>query len=466
MTLSSFIRNALEQKTGKRIRLWDFKKELERTMEILQMGSQELLEYIQETLQENPVLESEERRQPEESPEDALLRRKLEWLESTDVQNRWYHQEDAQDLSDLTVGAVGADPGEESLYYYLRSQIQFETLPKPLAAAVRCVLESLSGNGYLDDPIADLATHAGVDEKTMERAVELVQALEPAGVGARNLSECLCLQLTRRGETGLPLTIADRYLEAMSKDHYNLIARETGASREDIQAACKVIRSLNPRPGAGFAPREALGYITPDLVVVSFEDHFEILSNAYYFPSLKVSSYYQQLMRSTDESQVKDYLTNKVRQAKWVVNSVEQRRSTLMACANCIVERQESFFRRGPGHLRPMTLADVAQALEVHESTVSRAVKDKYLQCAHGVFPLGYFFSRALPTGSGGDSVSAEQAKSAIKKLIAAEDKKKPLSDQKLCQLLTEQGIEISRRTVAKYRDELGISSTSGRKQF
>ena len=435
-------------------------------MEILQMGSQELLEYIQETLQENPVLESEERRQPEESPEDALLRRKLEWLESTDVQNRWYHQEDAQDLSDLTVGAVGADPGEESLYYYLRSQIQFETLPKPLAAAVRCVLESLSGNGYLDDPIADLATHAGVDEKTMERAVELVQALEPAGVGARNLSECLCLQLTRRGETGLPLTIADRYLEAMSKDHYNLIARETGASREDIQAACKVIRSLNPRPGAGFAPREALGYITPDLVVVSFEDHFEILSNDYYFLSLKVSSYYHQLMRSTDESQVKDYLTNKVRQAKWVVSSVEQRRSTLMACANCIVERQESFFRRGPGHLRPMTLADVAQALDVHESTVSRAVKDKYLQCAHGVFPLGYFFSRALPAGNGGDSVSAEQAKSAIKKLIAAEDKKKPLSDQKLCQLLTEQGIEISRRTVAKYRDELGISSTSGRKQF
>ena len=435
-------------------------------MEILQMGSQELLEYIQETLQENPVLESEERRQPQESPEDALLRRKLEWLESTDVQNRWYHQEDAQDLSDLTVGAVGADPGEESLYYYLRSQIQFETLPKPLAEAVQCVLESLSGNGYLDDPIADLATHAGVDEKTVERAVELVQALEPAGVGARNLSECLCLQLTRRGETGLPLTIADRYLEAMSKDHYNLIARETGASREDIQAACKVIRSLNPRPGAGFAPREALGYITPDLVVVSFEDHFEILSNDYYFPSLKVSSYYHQLMRSTDESQVKDYLTNKVRQAKWVVSSVEQRRSTLLACANCIVERQEAFFRHGPGHLRPMTLADVASALEVHESTISRAVKDKYLQCAHGVFPLGYFFSRALPAGSGGDSVSAEQAKSAIKKLIAAEDKKKPLSDQKLCQLLSEQGIGISRRTVAKYRDELGISSTSGRKQF
>lgn len=434
-------------------------------MEILQMGSQELLEYIQETLQENPVLESEERRQPQESTEDALLRRKLEWLESTDVQNRWYHKEDAQDLSDLAVGSTGADPGEESLYYYLRSQIRFETLPPPLAAAVGCVLESLSGNGYLDEPASDLAAHAGVDEGTVERAVELVQALEPAGVGARSLSECLSLQLVRRGETGLPLTIAARYLEAMGKDHYNLIAKETGESREQVQEACKVIRSLNPRPGAGFAPREALGYITPDLVVVSFEDHFEILSNDYYFPTLKVSSYYHQLMRSTDESQVKDYLTGKLRQARWVVRSVEQRRSTLMACANCIVERQEAFFRRGPGNLRPMTLSDVAQVLDVHESTVSRAVKDKYLQCAHGVFPLGYFFSRALPAG-GGEGVSAEQAKITLKALIEGEDRKKPLSDQKLCALLAEQGIEISRRTVAKYRDELGIPSTSGRKEF
>lgn len=136
-----------------------------------------------------------------------------------------------------------------------------------------------------------------------------------------------------------------------------------------------------------------------------------------------------------------------------------------MRCADCIVERQEDFFRRGPGHLRPMTLADVAQVLEVHESTVSRAVKDKYLQCAHGVFPLGYFFSRALSAGTG-EGISAEQVKTALKKLIAEENKKKPLSDQKLCELLAAQGIGISRRTVAKYRDELGIASTSGRKEF
>ena len=153
-----------------------------------------------------------------------------------------------------------------------------------------------------------------------------------------------------------------------------------------------------------------MGYITPDLVVVSFEDHFEILANDYFFPTLKVSSYYHQLMRSTDEAQVRDYLTGKLRQARWVVRSVEQRRSTLLSCANCIVDRQEAFFRHGPGHLRPMnSLADVAAVLDVHESTVSRAVKDKYLQCAHGVFPLGYFFTRALPSG-GSEGVSTERA--------------------------------------------------------
>ena len=434
-------------------------------MEILQMGSQELLEYIQETLQENPVLESEEQRPIADSGEDGLLRRKLEWLAATDNQNRWYHREDARDLSDTLPGASGADPGEENLYYHLRSQIDFDALPTELAAAVELVLQSLNGNGWLDEAEEDLALHGGTDRETVLAAVELVQSLEPAGVGARSLSECLSLQLVRQGETGLPLTIARTYLEEMGKDHYNLIAKETGATREEIQAACRVIRSLNPRPGSGFAPGEQVEYITPDLVAVKVEDGFELVSNDSFFPTLRVSSYYHRLMKETEEEQVREYLSGKVRQAKWVLRSVEQRRHTLLSCAQCIAERQTDFFRLGPGHLHPLTLADVAQALEVHESTVSRAVKDKYLQCDHGVFPLSYFFSRAVPA-SGGDSVSAEQAKSVLRQLIAGEDRRKPLSDQKLVALLEEEGIAISRRTVAKYRDELGIPSTSGRKEF
>lgn len=429
-------------------------------MEVLQMGAQELLSYLAETMQENPVLESEE---PYRQDEDmSQLRRKLEWLESTDVQNRWYHQQDAQETQN-PLDRSAADPMEESLYYYLKSQVRFERLPGPVARTADYLMESLDSNGWLDEPLSDAAARLRVSEKTAEQALRVVQSLEPAGVGARSLAECLRLQLERRGETGLALTIVSQYLEAMSRDRYNLISRETGAGRAEVSRACALIRSLNPRPGMGFATRENLRYITPDLVVVNFEDHFEILTNDSYLPSLRLSGYYSQLYKETGDEQVKDYLNGKLRQAKWIISSVEQRRTTLMNCARCIVDHQERFFRQGPGHLRPMLLADVAGELDIHESTVSRAVRDKYIQCAHGVFPLGYFFSRSL---GGSEETSPDQAKTLLRALIDGEDRKKPLSDQKLSQLLEERGVSISRRTVAKYRDELGIASTAGRKEF
>ena len=170
------------------------------------------------------------------------------------------------------------------------------------------------------------------------------------------------------------------------------------------------------------------------------------------------------MLKDSEDSEVKEYLMGKVRQAKWVVRSIEQRRSTLLQCAEHILELQEDFFRHGPGHLKPMSLADIAQRVGVHESTVSRTVKDKYIQCASGVYPLSYFFSRSL--GGSADAASPDAAKALLKKLIAGEDKKKPLSDQKLCELMSREGCELSRRTVAKYRDELGIPSTTGRKQY
>ena len=274
-------------------------------------------------------------------------------------------------------------------------------------------------------------------------------------------------QLLRRheGDT-LALQIVDHWLDALSKNRYNLIARALEVSQEEVRTACELIRSLNPRPGTGFASRENLTYITPDVIVVSFPDHFELLTNDYFFPTLNISSYYCRLLKESDDAEVKDYLTGKVRQAKWVVRSIDQRRSTLMECAKCILELQEPFFRKGPGHLIPLSLADVAGRLGVHESTVSRSVKDKYIQCSMGVYPLSYFFSRSLGDRAGGGSSSPDFAKAMIKRLIAAEDKRKPLSDQKLCALMAQEGCELSRRTVAKYRDELNIPSTTGRRQY
>ncbi|MCI8526913.1 MAG: RNA polymerase factor sigma-54 [Oscillospiraceae bacterium] len=437
------------------------------SMEILQMGSQELLEYIEEAVQENPVLEPSENY--DRLDEFSTLKRKLEWLESTDPQNRYYHQQDTEEEDDPLRNYGMVEDQEDNLYYYVSSQIRVLDLEPELMEAAIFLVESLNQNGWLDEDVPTLAQALGGSEELVCRALEVVQSLEPAGVAARDLAECLHLQLIRRTPVNrLALSIVDKYLDPLSKNRYGLIARELKATPEEVREACDLIRSLNPRPGTGFAARENLTYINPDIIVVNFPDHFELLTNDYFFPSLHISGYYTKLMKEdTDDAQLKEYLTGKVRQAKWVVRSIEQRRSTLMSCAECILELQEAFFRKGPGHLVPMSLADVADRLGVHESTVSRAVKEKYIQCSMGVYPLSYFFSRSLGSPSpSGESSSPDAAKALLKKLIAEEDKRKPLSDQKLCELMCAQGCALSRRTVAKYRDELNIPSTPGRKQY
>ncbi|NCB63513.1 MAG: RNA polymerase sigma-54 factor [Clostridia bacterium] len=438
------------------------------SMEILQMGSQELLEYIENQVQENPILEVEEKDGPPD--ETAVLQRKLEWLEAGDVQNRVYHQQDSEDDGTDPISNYGsADEMEENLCFYVLSQLESLDLEAELMAACRYLVESLDQNGWLDESVESIAAQLAKPVTLVEAALREVQELEPAGVAARNLSECLMLQLERRGEAGtLAEAIARDYLDPLSKNRYGLIAKELGVTQEEVREACELIRTLNPRPGSGFASRENLVYINPDLFVVNFPDHFELLTNDYFFPNLGISSYYCRMMKDTDESEVKDYLADKVRQAKWVVHSIEQRRGTLMKCAECLLDLQERFFRRGPGHLVPMSLGDIAERVGVHESTVSRAVKDKYIQCSSGVYPLSYFFSRCLGTKRADhqDTSSPDFAKALLKKLIAGEDKKKPLSDQKLCELMEQEKCAISRRTVAKYRDELNIPSTTGRKQY
>lgn len=437
------------------------------SMNLLQMDAMELRDYLQEQFQENPALELEPPVRPAEGDRDSggdALLQKLEWLHTSDVQNSWYNREDAREAGGRFPEPPDAASGGESLYAHLHAQLP--ELPSALSAAAELVLKSLDSAGRLEDSPEALAAHAGLPAAVVEEAVRLVQGLDPAGVAARDLSQCLCLQLIRRGETGLPLRIAQSYLEDMGQDHYHRIAQATGAGREEVQAACRLIRSLDPRPGAAFGPEGPAQYVIPDLAVVAEAGRLEVVLNDAFLPTLRVSSYYYQLMKHTDDAQVRDYLSQKVHQARWLLRSIEQRQSTLLSCARCIVAWQVSFFRLGPDHLRPMSLADIAGQLDIHGSTVSRAVRGKYLQCAFGVYPLKHFFGGALPGAGGADGVSAQRAKCALRALIDGEDKRTPLSDQKLCQLLAARGVELSRRTVAKYRDELGIPSTFGRKQL
>ncbi len=433
------------------------------SMEVLQMSSQELLEYLENAFQENPVLELQEGGDAPEEVDD--LSRRLEWLEANDPQNRDYHRQDAEDSVDPLRGLSAAEQGEGTLYLHLLSQMSQMELDGETAACARFLAASLNGSGWLEEELSTLAAELGVPRAAAERALSVVQSLDPAGVGARNLSECLRLQLIRRDPVDqLAVQVAEEYLEDMAKSRYGLIARALGTGQEQARRACEVIRTLDPRPGMAFAPPERTMYITPDVIVTGSPGRFELLVNDRSFPSLHLSSYYIRLLRESDDKQVRDYLTDKMRRARWTIRAVEQRQGTLIDCAQCILELQEEFFCHGPGHLRPLTLADVAARVGVHESTVSRAVNGKYLQCVMGTYPLSYFFSRRLGPGTDGRSNSPDGAKALLKRLIAEEDRHRPLSDQKLCQRMTQEGCVLSRRTVAKYRDELGIPGACGRK--
>lgn len=434
------------------------------SVEVLQMTSQELLGYLETTVQENPVLELEEYHDAPDEGED--LCRKLEWLESNDAQNRDYHCQDSLPDADPMRNRGRVDCSGESLYGHLRAQLELMTLEEGAADCARFLTACLDSRGWLAEDLTALAQELCVPEQLLERALAVVQSLEPAGVGARDLSECLCLQLLRRAPVDrLALDIARKYLEAVSKSRYGLISHALGVSQEEVRRACDVIRSLDPHPGAAFAAHEEPVYITPDITIVSNDGQFELLPNDRFFPSLSISPYYARLLQESEDEQVRDYLTAKVQQAKWMIRAIEQRRNTLMACARCILELQEDFFRLGQGHLKPMSLMDVAERIGAHESTVCRAVNGKYLQCAKGTFPLSYFFSRRLSGAQGDADVSVDAAKALLKRLISEEDKRRPLSDQKLCERMEREGCALARRTVAKYRDELGIPGASGRRR-
>ena len=298
----------------------------------------------------------------------------------------------------------------------------------------------------------------------MERALEVLQSLEPAGVAARDLSECLRLQLLRlRPVDKLALTIATDHLDALAKHHYGYIARQLGADQEAVERSCRLIRTLNPRPASGFESPEHVVYITPDVIATVRGGRLELVVNDRIVPVLGISAYYIRMLKAGDAPEVREYLTEKVRQAKYLLQAVEQRKSTLLACARCIAEIQQDFFRKGAGSLVPMSLQDVARRVGIHESTVSRAVGNKYLQCPSGLYPFRVFFSRGLGGETGGKA-SPDAAKALLKELIQQEDKARPLSDQKLCGCMAARGCAISRRTVAKYRGELQIPGMSQRR--
>lgn len=427
--------------------------QLLQSMEVLQMTSQELLEYLGRAVEENPLLDQEDNRGLEAYEE---LRQKASWIDSGVYGSTFTHAEN-------TLPERGAvDRETESLSAFLIDQLERKKLPKPLLALSKYIAELVDEDGYLTQEDLDGLLELKVPHPLIDEALETVQGLDPPGIGARSLSECLLLQLARQETTSpLVMDIVSRFLPELSRKHYGPICRELGLSIEAVQDAEKIIAALEPHPGRAFQPSEPTIYVRPDVFVVEIDGGLQVVLNEYYLPRVSISDYYARLLKESDEKDTKDYLRQKMQQAKWLLDSLDRRSVTLRRCADAILSAQYPFFAGETDSLAPMSLSSLAGSLELHPSTISRAIRGKYLQCRQGTYPLRYFFSRAISS----QGPSRQAVKQKLLALVKQEDPKHPLSDQQLCQLLADSGILIARRTVAKYRIELGICSSSARKR-
>ena len=427
--------------------------QLLQSMEVLQMNSQELLEYLGKLSEENPTLELSDA--PDLRSSFAELRQKASWLDAGTFGATFTHEEG----SAMEPGAL--DRELDSLSAFLCDQLERKRLSKPLLALSKYLAEMVDEDGYLAQEDLDGLTEMKIPQAMVDQALDLLQSLEPAGVGARDLSECLVLQLSRQ-EKAVPyaMDIAARFLTELSRKHYGPISKALGITVSEIQAAEKAIAALEPHPGRAFQPAEPTVYARPDVFIVELEGELRVMLNEYYLPRISINGYYSDLARESDDPEARTYLKEKLRQTKWLLESLERRGSTLRRCAQAVLDTQRAFFEGRTTELAPMSLSSLAGILELHSSTVSRAVRDKFLQCRQGTYPLRYFFSRSV----GLQGMSRQAVKQRLMLHLKDEDPAHPLSDQTLCKLLEQEGIPLARRTVAKYRSELGIGSSTARR--
>ncbi len=416
------------------------------SMNILQVNTQELGEYLSRQAEENPVLEED----PDFDPMRA-------W-QALQTAAPWASACAPGELPE------GVSPEEtDTLALFLRDQITRSGLPKPLEALCLYLAELLDPRGYLPEEELEALLETGVPEPLLRQGIAALQSLEPPGIAAGSLGECLSLQLDRLpGDQSLPRAMVTGYLEALSKGHYAAIAKALDVSISAVEAAEAVIRGLNPRPGAAWADAEPTVYIRPDAWVAETEDGLHLVLNQWDLPRYRLSDGYLKLLETTGDPEVRRYLQEKLQQSRWLLHCVARRESTLTRCLELLILRQADFFTgRLPAPV-PLNRYALAEALELHPSTVSRALRHKYLQCRSGIFPLSHFFPRRVGEGDAPSSPLMIQA--AIARLIRAENPGHPLSDQALTELLAKEGLSIPRRTVAKYRDALGLPSSFRRR--
>lgn len=429
--------------------------ELIQAIQILQFSNQELESYVQEQLLINPVIETAGEKPAEEfelpDPERVTDSYRGEYRRE-EKQQYPYEQHAANDVT---------------LVEHLMFQLQFAPLCASQRKTGKYIIESLDDNGYLTQSRQELVAGLGLEPEEIEKVLEVIHTFDPAGVGAEDLSECLTVQLAAQDRlTELKQRVISDFLEDMASNRLAVIARKLGTETEQIQKIADEIRTLDPKPGRAFASQDETRYITPDVFVEKEDGEYHVIINEGSVPRLMVSSYYRQVLReSANDRNLAEYLNDRINTANWLIRSIEQRKQTIYNVVSAVVRYQRDFFEYGPKHIKPMTLKQIAEDVGIHESTVSRSINGKYMQSPRGVFEIREFFTSGVSAGSG-EGMSSKAVKSIIRDMVEQEDSKKPCSDQYMADRMQEDGINISRRTVAKYREEMGIPSSQKRKRY
>ena len=353
----------------------------------------------------------------------------------------------------------------ESLTEHLLQQIHMAELPDKEKQAAALIVFNLDGDGYLKDPpLDDIAQEAELTLEEAEAVLRRVQRFDPVGCAARTLAESLLVQAEVRGiSDDVLVAMLTKHMPDLEKRNYAKVARDLKVDIEDIYEAAKDIKELDPRPGREYSTDEAQ-HITPDVYVHKVGDQYFVTVNDDGLPKLRISNYYLSTMKQKDDKAAKEYVQERLKSAKWLIESIQQRQRTIVKVTESILKFQRDFFDKGIAFLKPLILRDVAEDIGMHESTVSRVTTNKYVHTPQGIYELKFFFNSGISSSSG-DDLASQAVKSKIKELVDAEDAKRPHSDQKIVELLKKGGINIARRTVAKYREQMGILSSSQRKQ-
>jgi len=463
---------------------------LQQAIKLLQYNHLEMVQHVQEAMLENPTLEAvpDSEANLDAADGERKLREKSE-AQQTDLAEQRNGEEGGLDWekfidhmanSRTTVasGSLGGTihddlpPIETNLTYgesladHLEFQLKMMRCGEDEGRMAEVIIQNLDHRGYLATSLADLASEAEVDLEVAEEAIELVQGLDPLGCGARSLSECLVLQAKVHfpEDPTFVQILSDEHLHHLERRNYAAIARDLDLDVEDVIEYHRMIQELEPLPGRAFTGDDPR-YITPDIYVVNRGGEWQVDLNEDGMPDLRISRYYQKVLKEASKSD-KDYLLDKLRGAEFLIKSIHKRRKTIRRVTESLLKFQRDFFEHGVDKLRPLVLQDVADDVGVHMSTVSRVTTNKYVHTPHGTFELKFFFSAAVKQQSGGD-MAAEAIRSRIRVLVSEEDQKKPLSDQAIANTLKkDEGIRIARRTVAKYREAMGILPSSQRKQM